>query len=212
LIARPRYHREAVVERHDIARLVLATDNPGKLEELRTLLEALEVDTASARELGFALPDETGTSYLENASIKAVAAARALGRLALGDDTGLAVPSLGGVPGVDTAGFAVAFGGWTQACAELAERTGVRADPGMHVRATLTCALVLARPSGAIDHAVAAIDGRLRWPPGDAPGLAAIFAPDPPWDLLERGVLVHRRVAYARLLPALRAALTTGGR
>jgi XTP/dITP diphosphohydrolase len=192
---------------HDTARLVLATDNAGKLVELRTLLEVLEVEIASARELDLALPEETGTSYLENASIKALAAARALGRLALGDDTGLAVPSLGGIPGIDTAGFAAAHGGWAQACAELAERTGVRADPGVRVRATLTCALVLARPSGAIDHAVAAIDGRLHWPPGDAPGLAAIFEPDPPRKLLERGVLVHRRLAYARLLPALRAAL-----
>ncbi|MBC8073695.1 MAG: non-canonical purine NTP pyrophosphatase, partial [Deltaproteobacteria bacterium] len=84
--------------RHDTARLVLATDNTGKLEELRTLLAGLGVETPSARELGCALPEETGTSYLENASIKAIAAAQALGCLALGDDTGLAVPSLGGVP------------------------------------------------------------------------------------------------------------------
>ncbi|MBC8073860.1 MAG: hypothetical protein IAG13_36415 [Deltaproteobacteria bacterium] len=61
---------------------------------------------------------------------------------------------------------------------------------------------------------MAAIDGRLRWPPTDAPGLAAIFEPDAPLQLLERGVLVHRRVAYAKLLPALRAALelTVGDR
>jgi XTP/dITP diphosphohydrolase len=189
--------------RASTAGLVLATDNPGKLGELRTLLAPLGVHAPSARELGFALPPETGHSYLDNAAIKANAITRALDRAALGDDTGLEVPALGGIPGVDTAGFAAAHGGWAQACAELARISGVR--DGHEVRATLCCALVLLERDGTRHDAEARIEGRLCWPPTDAPGLAAIFVPDADAPLVDDGVLLSRRVAFERLRPALLA-------
>jgi XTP/dITP diphosphohydrolase len=196
----------------DETRLVLATENRGKLEELRILLAPLSIATRSAKEIGIVMPPETGTSYLENAAIKATAAARALGMIALGDDTGLAVASLGGTPGVQTASFAASHGGWHRACEALADLTGIRSETSDDVRATLSCALVLAHPDGTTDRAEAAIPGRLHWPPSEAPGLAAMFTPDPPWSLLRAGVLVHRRIAFERLLPALVAALKQSGR
>ncbi len=181
--------------------LVLATANPGKLDELRALLRALPFELRSAGELGVVLPEETGTSYRENAGLKAEAVARATAELALGDDTGLEVAVLGGAPGVHTARYAAELGGWPATYAELAARTALR--EGADVRASLCCALVLADPHGLRDEAEARVGGRLRWPPSQAPGPAAIFVPDPPHALEEDGVLVHRRLAFERLRPAL---------
>lgn len=192
-----------------VLQLVLATGNPGKLDELRRLLAPFAFALRSADELGLAMPEETGDSYVENATLKAVAAARATGALALGDDVGLGVDALGGAPGIHTGRHTVTRGGVAAACVELAARTGLTAEPTPEVRAALHCALVLADPTGVLAVASAEIPGRLCWPPGDAPGLAAIFAPDPPLVLVEHGVLVHRRVAFARLVPALYAALGT---
>lgn len=180
--------------------LLLATHNPGKRAELRTLLARIGIPIDERRSDD--VPAETGASYRDNAAIKACAAAAHHGGLALGDDTGLAIDVLGGAPGLDTAGYTTAVGGDAAACAELARRTGV-GEGGPPVRATLHCALVLANPQGVVAEASAAIGGVLRWPPVEAPGLAAIFAPDPPHALLDDGVLVHRRVAFERLTPAV---------
>jgi XTP/dITP diphosphohydrolase len=185
-------------------RLVLATHNPGKLTELRALLGPMAIELVDADALDLAVPDESGESYVENATIKAVAAATASGADSLGDDVGLAVALLGGAPGIHTARYTEQHGGVAAACAELAARTGLRATPTPQVRAALCCALVLAGPEGVIVVAESEIPGRLRWPPGHAPGLAAMFEPDPPHVLVEGGVLVHRRVAFEGLVPALR--------
>ena len=150
-------------------RLVLATHNPGKLTELRALLEPLAIELVDAATIGLAVPDETGGSYVANAELKAVGAAAATGALALGDDVGLAVAALGGAPGVHTARYTERAGGVAAACAELAAQTGLRAAPMPEVRAALCCALVLAAPDGVIAIAESEIPGRLRWPPGDAP-------------------------------------------
>jgi inosine/xanthosine triphosphate pyrophosphatase family protein len=114
---------------------------------------------------------------------------------------------LGGAPGIHTARYTARHGGVAAACAELATQTGLLAASTPEIRAALCCALVLAGPQGVIAVAESEIPGRLRWPPGDAPGLAAMFEPDPPHVLVEGGVLVHRRVAFERLVPALRTTL-----
>src|SRR5690606_2839115 len=87
-------------------RLLLATHNGGKLQELRELLEPFALDLVSAAELGLPAPAETGTSFLDTARITADAAAGAAGLLALADDSGLSVDALGGQPGVYTANWA----------------------------------------------------------------------------------------------------------
>jgi XTP/dITP diphosphohydrolase len=192
-------------------RLVLATHNPGKLTELRVLLRPMAIELVEAGALGLAVPDETGEGYVENATIKAIAAATASGAAALGDDVGLAVAVLGGAPGIHTARYTEQHGGVAAACAELAAQTGLLATPTPEVRAALCCALVLADADGVVAVAESEIPGRLRWPPGDAPGLAAMFEPDPPHVLVDGGALVHRRVAFERLVPALRTALEARG-
>lgn len=87
-------------------RLVIATHNAGKLVEFRELFEPFGLELTSAGELGLPEPEETGTTFAENARIKAHAAAQASGLLALSDDSGLCVDALGGDPGVYTADWA----------------------------------------------------------------------------------------------------------
>ena len=87
-------------------RLIIATGNPGKLREFRMLLEGLPfapIDQASA---GVAAPEETGTTFLSNALLKARHAAQATGEPAIADDSGLEVDALGGAPGVHSARYA----------------------------------------------------------------------------------------------------------
>lgn len=87
-------------------RVVIATHNPGKLEEMRGLLAPYGIDAVSAGELGLPEPEETGLTFGENARIKAIAAANASGLPAFADDSGLCVDALGGAPGVVSAHFA----------------------------------------------------------------------------------------------------------
>lgn len=173
--------------------LVIATHNPGKLGEWRRLLAPLSFVLRSAEELGLASPDESGSSYLDNAATKAIAAARATGELAIADDTGLEVQVLGGTPGVQTAPWVEAQGGWDAAYVELARHTGSRA--------TLVCAVVVTDGRDVDLRGEARVDGVLSWPPSDAPGPAAIFVPN----TLVDGVLAHRRAAFATIEAALRA-------
>jgi len=127
-------------------RLVVASANPGKLSEFRGLLADAPFDLTSLGELGIASPEETGTTFLENAALKARHAAAAGGAAALADDSGLEVDALGGAPGVYSARFA----GVPDAAANNAKLiAALRAlDPHQHPRpwrARYRCVLVLMR-------------------------------------------------------------------
>src|SRR6266542_1302991 len=87
-------------------RLVIASHNPGKVEEIEALLSPYGVAVVSAGALGLPEPEETGASFEENAALKARAAAQASGLLALADDSGLVVSDLGGAPGIYSARWA----------------------------------------------------------------------------------------------------------
>jgi XTP/dITP diphosphohydrolase len=87
-------------------KLVVATHNPGKLSEMRDLLGLHGIEAVSAGELSLPEPEETGTSFAENARIKAQAAANASGLPAFADDSGLVVDALGGEPGIHSARWA----------------------------------------------------------------------------------------------------------
>ncbi|HPA37261.1 MAG TPA: non-canonical purine NTP pyrophosphatase, partial [Phenylobacterium sp.] len=84
------------------ARLVVATHNPGKARELTQILEN-RFELVTAGQLGLAEPDETETTFVGNALLKARAAAEASGLVALADDSGLSVAAIGGDPGVYSA-------------------------------------------------------------------------------------------------------------
>ena len=85
---------------------MIATHNLGKLREMRELLSPYGIDAASAGELGLGEPEETGTSFRENARLKAVTAAEATALPAFADDSGLAVDALDGAPGIHSARWA----------------------------------------------------------------------------------------------------------
>jgi len=87
-------------------KVVIATHNSGKLKEMRELLRPHGIETVSAGDLGLDEPIETGTSFAENAKIKATAAAKASRLPALADDSGLAVEALEGEPGIYSARWA----------------------------------------------------------------------------------------------------------
>ena len=90
--------------------VTLASNNKGKLAELRTLLAPLGWDVQAQGALGITDADETGTTFVENALIKARHACVAIDRPAIADDSGLVVPALGGAPGIYSARYAGAHG------------------------------------------------------------------------------------------------------
>ena len=87
-------------------RLIVATANPGKLREFRSLLAALPFELISLAELGLPSPEESGASFLANAMLKARHAAASSGCAAIADDSGLEVDALGGAPGIHSARYA----------------------------------------------------------------------------------------------------------
>jgi len=89
-----------------MADLLLASQNPGKLKEMRVLVEGLPLRVVSPRELGIVeAPDETGTTFIENATIKALHYARRSGLMAVADDSGISVDALDGGPGLYSSRF-----------------------------------------------------------------------------------------------------------
>ncbi len=153
--------------RYEGPRLVVATHNRGKAVEIGEMLDPWAVDVVSAAELGLAAPEETGATFEANAVLKALAAARASGLPALGDDSGLSVRALGGRPGVFTADWEGpdrdSMVGMKRIQAELA-RLDVP-DTAAARRATFHCVLALAWPVGHVERFHGTLEGVVVWPP-----------------------------------------------
>jgi XTP/dITP diphosphohydrolase len=171
----------AAAHRRISGRLVIATHNPGKLREMRELLMPHGVEAVSASELGLPEPEETGTSFAENARIKACAAAIASGLPAFADDSGLAVDALDGEPGIYSARWAGADKDFRRAMQSVEDKLRTH---GAHTpdrrRAHFVSALCVAWPDGHVEEFVATVDGTLVWPPrGDNGfGYDPMFLPD----------------------------------
>ena len=152
-------------------RVVIATHNPGKLIEMRDLLAPYGVEAVSAGELGLPEPEETGTTFAENARIKAEAAAQATQMPAFADDSGLAVEALGGAPGIHSArwgGPKKDFAGAMQKVeAALQQRRATRPEQR---RAQFVSALCVAWPDAHVEEVEARVDGSLIWPPRGTKG------------------------------------------
>jgi XTP/dITP diphosphohydrolase len=162
-------------------RLVIATHNAGKLAEMRELLGLHGVEAVSAGELRLPEPEETGTTFRENARIKAVAAAQASGVPAFADDSGLAVDALDGAPGIHSARWAGPGKDFRHAMEKvegmLRERDCFTADQR---RAHFVSALCVAWPDGHLDEFEGRVDGALVWPPRGERGFGydPMFLPD----------------------------------
>jgi len=100
------YPCSSVFQRFAVKKIVIASNNPGKLRELSALLKPLGIEAIAQGELGVGEAEEPHGTFLENALAKARHASRATGLPALADDSGLCVPALGGEPGVHSAHFA----------------------------------------------------------------------------------------------------------
>lgn len=160
-------------------RIVLATHNAGKLREIAALLAPHGIEVVSAGALGLPEPAETEESFLGNARIKALAAARAAGLPALADDSGFSVAALDGAPGVHTADWATRPDGtrdYAMGMAEVARRAAGSADR----RAWFTCVLVLAWPDGRVEDCTGRVDGHWVWPPRGTHGFGydPMFEPE----------------------------------
>ncbi len=186
-------------------RLVLASHNAGKVAEFEELLAPFGIDMAGAAALGLIEPEETGTTFEENAELKARLAAEASGLVALADDSGLVVPALGGAPGIYSARWSEPGRDFGMAMARVQRELGDRDR-----RAHFVAVLALAWPKGEIATFRGEAHGRLVWPPrGDRGfGYDPMFVPDgynETFGELDPAVkhrISHRARAFERLVRA----------
>lgn len=190
-------------------RLLVATHNRGKLEEIAKLLEPFGIAVVSAGELGLPEPAETETTFVGNARIKAHAAAQAAGLPALSDDSGITIDALDGAPGVYTADWAETPNGrdfnmaMTTTWAKL--ETGLAKAPYL---AQFRCTLVLAWPDGHDEVFEGVMAGQIVWPMrGDqGHGYDPIFQPDGhantfgEMDRWQKNQISHRADAFRKLV------------
>ncbi len=156
--------------------LVLATTNRGKVAELRRILAGLDIELLSAAEVSLPEVEETGTTFLDNARLKAHAAAVASGLPSIADDSGLVVDALGGEPGVRSARYAGEPGDDEANLRLVLERMS-----GVENRAArFVCAAVLATPDGREWTAEGVLEGALTTAPRGSGGFGydPIFLPD----------------------------------
>ncbi len=187
-------------------RLVIASHNAGKVREIGALLAPHGAQVVSAGELGLAEPEETGDSFVANARLKAMAAAHASGLPALADDSGLAVHTLGGAPGIYSARWAGPGKDFTAAMARVHRELGDSADR----RAHFVCALSLCWPDDAEVAVEGTVHGTVVWPPrGDHGfGYDPIFQPDGyditfgEMDPARKDQISHRADAFRKLVAA----------
>lgn len=168
----------------DTRTIVVASHNAGKIREIDDLVGPLGFSTRSAKELGLAEPDETGTTYEENAAIKALAAAHASGLPSLSDDSGLAIDALDGAPGVYTANWAEKPDGsrdFAMAMAKVEEALQAKGavDPASR-KARFVSVLCLAWPDGHTELFRGEVEGTIVWPPRGTAGFGydPVFLPD----------------------------------
>ena len=157
-------------------RLVLASHNEGKLRELRAMLDPFGVGVLSAGEAGLAAPEETGSTFEENASLKARAAVPETGLPALADDSGLMVDALGGQPGIYSARWAAPDGDHAPAIDRVLKGLAGADDRS----ARFVCVLALAWPDGHVEFARGEAPGRIAETPRGTNGFGydPIFVAD----------------------------------
>jgi XTP/dITP diphosphohydrolase len=190
-------------------KLLIATHNKGKLEEIIRLLEPYGIAIISNAELGLPEPEETEDNFLGNARIKAHAAAKASGLPALADDSGIEVDALGGAPGVYTADWAETPDGRDFPMAMTKVWNELEAINASAPRTARFCStLVLAWPDGHDEVFEGKIDGQCVWPMrGDeGHGYDPMFMPDGyditfgEMDRWEKNKISHRADAFEKLV------------
>ena len=187
-------------------RLIVASHNQGKVREIRELLASFKADVISAGELNLPEPEETESTFIGNAKLKALAAAKASGLPALSDDSGLAVSALDGAPGIYSARWAGPSKDFTAAMLRVEKEMAGTADRS----AKFVCALALCWPDSHCEVFEGEVHGTLSFPPRGTKG----FGYDPifvPVDLettfaemepAAKHAMSHRARAFAQLVAA----------
>jgi XTP/dITP diphosphohydrolase len=189
-------------------RLVIASHNKGKVREISELLAPYGIETISVAELGLPEPDETGTSFIENAKLKAVAAADASRMLAIADDSGLEIKALGGAPGIHSALWGGPTRDFNLAMAKVEDAMRKRGASDM--TANFTCALVLAEPGGVALAFEGKVYGKISFPPRGTRGFGydPIFVADGETETFgemepeRKHAMSHRARAFEKLMIA----------
>ena len=206
-------------------RLVVASHNAGKVREIAALLEPYGMEPISAAALDLPEPEETGTTFVMNAELKARAAADLSGLPALADDSGLCVDARGGAPGIFSARWGLTDSGiagvpaavppfegrdFGVAMRRVEERLAAL-PPGTSRDAHFVCALALAWPDGHVEWFEGRVEGVLVWPPrGDGGhGYDPVFQPDGHGQTFGelgddlKNTISHRADAFCQLVSAV---------
>ena len=152
-------------------RLILATHNAGKVREVAALLAPWGLEVTGVGDLGLPEPEETETSFLGNARIKALAAATATGLVALSDDSGIAVDALDGAPGIYSARWGGPDKDFAMAMRQVEEKLQAAGalEPAKR-QARFVAVLCLAWPDGTTREFRGEVEGTVIWPPRGALG------------------------------------------
>ena len=189
--------------------LVVATHNQGKLEEIIDLLSPYGIKITSNADHDLPEPEETETTFVGNARIKAHAAAKATGLPALADDSGIEVDALGGAPGVYTADWSETPNGRDFVMAMTRTWKALEDIDAPFPRTARFCStLVLAWPDGHDEVFPGVMDGQVVWPMrGDqGHGYDPMFQPEGyamtcgEMDRWEKNKISHRADAFAKLV------------
>jgi XTP/dITP diphosphohydrolase len=189
--------------------LLVATHNQGKLEEIMDLLKPYGTVVTSAKDHNLPEPEETGTTFVENARIKAHAAASAIGIPALADDSGIEIDGLDGAPGVYTADWSETPNGrdFVMAMTRAHQELLTRVIPTPWT-ARFCSTLVLAWPDGHDEVFPGVMEGQIVWPMRgeQGHGYDPIFQPEGyditfgEMDRWEKNKISHRADAFAKLV------------
>ena len=193
-------------------KLLIATHNAGKLDEMRAMFAPLGIEIVGAEEFGLPEPEETESSFVGNARIKSKAAMEMTGLPVLADDSGICVDGLDGAPGVYTADWAETPNGrdFMQAMTRTWAELDAKAVPEPRT-AQFRATLLMMWPDGHEEIFEGIAPGHLVWPPRGqlGHGYDPIFVPDgyhqtyAEMDAAEKNAISHRARAFAKLREAL---------
>lgn len=190
----------------DGGKLIVASHNAGKVQEIRDLVAPFNIYVSSAADLNLPEPDENGNCFVANAKVKALAAVTSTNLPALADDSGLCVEALGGAPGIYSARWAGPEKDFAAAMVRIEKELAYKDN----LRAQFVCALVLAWPDGHCESFEGRVAGTLTFPPRGTKGFGydpifiaegheITFAEMEPTD---KHIISHRADAFRQLVSA----------
>ena len=190
-------------------KLVIASHNDGKVREIRELLLPYRLKIVGAAELGLPEPEETGSTFAENAALKAEAAASASSLPALADDSGLVVAALDGAPGIHSARWAGPKRDFRVAMARVEDEMKRSGNPDK--RAHFVCVLAIAAPGEETQTFEGRVYGSVEFPPRGQFGFGydPIFLPEAhrftfaEMDPKAKHAMSHRAKAFEKFVKAV---------